>query len=74
MPCTITKTIRGRKYTYFVYFEDGKTKQKYCGQVGSKQAKRRALEIEYELLEKKRDEISSRMATIKRKMPKRDTS
>lgn len=64
----ITKNVRGKKYTYYEYFEDGKTIQKYCGQLGSKQAKRRALEIEYELLKKKRDIISDRMDAIKKEM------
>ena len=44
----LTKTIRGNRYMYYEYFEDGKTIQKYCGPNGSRQAKVRSLEIEYQ--------------------------
>ena len=50
---TFTKTIKGRKYTYFEYFEEGKTVQKYCGPIDSDGAKKKALEFEYSMLYKK---------------------
>ena len=65
---TITKTVRGNKYTYYEYFEDGKTVQKYCGPEGSRRAKVRSLEIEYRLLEKKRMIVTGRMSAIKKEM------
>ena len=68
MAGTITKTVRGNKYTYYEYFEDGKTIQKYCGPDGSRRAKVRSLEIEYRLLEKKHMIIAGRMSAIKKEM------
>ena len=65
---TITKTVRGNKYTYYEYFEDGKTVQKYCGPKGNRQAMVKALEIEYRLLEKKRMIMTRRMSAIKKEM------
>ena len=68
MAGTITKTVRGHRYTYFEYFEDGKTVQKYCGPEGSRKAKIKALELEYGLLEKRRTAIVERMASVKDEM------
>ena len=65
---TITKTVRGNRYTYYEYFEDGKTVQKYCGPEGSRRAKVRSLEIEYRLLEKRQTTITERMASVKKEI------
>jgi len=64
MPGTITKTVRGRKYTYFEYFEDGRTVQKYCGPSGSARSKSTALRMEYQLLKDRRDKMHDRMREI----------
>ena len=68
MAGTITKTVKGRRYIYFEYFEDGKTVQKYCEPEGSSQARVKALEIEYRLLEKRQMIVIKRMASVKKKM------
>ena len=68
MAGTITKTVKGRRYVYFEYFEDGKTVQKYCGPEGSRQARIKSLEIEYLLLEKRQTNITERMGAIKKEM------
>ena len=68
MAGTITKTVRGNRYTYYEYFEDGKTVQKYCGPEGSRRAKVRSLEIEYRLLEKRQTTITERMASVKKEI------
>ena len=65
---TITKTVKGRRYIYFEYFEGGKTVQKYCGPEGSRQARIKSLEIEYLLLEKRQTNITERMEAIKKEM------
>ena len=72
MAGTITKTVKGRRYVYFEYFEDGKTVQKYCGPEGSRQARIKSLEIEYRLLEKRQMIIAERMASVKREMESMD--
>ena len=68
MAGTITKTIQGRKYTYFEYFDGKKTVQKYCGPEGSRQARIKALRMEYDLLKSRRDECSERMKAINEKI------
>ena len=68
MAGTITKTVKGRRYVYFEYFEDGKTVQKYCGPEGSRQARIKSLEIEYRLLEKRQAAIAERMTSVKKEM------
>ena len=65
---TITKTVKGRRYAYYEYFEDGKTVQKYCGPEGSKQARIKSLEIEYRLLEERQMIVTERMASIKKEI------
>ena len=65
---TITKTVRGNKYTYYEYFEDGKTVQKYCGPEGSDQGRLKALAFEYEHVKVKRDALNERLSRIKKDM------
>lgn len=64
MPGTITKTVHGRKYTYFEYFEGGRTVQKYCGPAGSAKSKSTALKMEYQFLKDRRDRMYDRMREI----------
>ena len=65
---TITKTIKGKKYTYFEYFEDGKTVQKYCGALGSDRARKVALQYEYEIVKEKKDAMVRRLAEIREEL------
>ncbi len=66
----ISKKIRGKKYTYFEYFENGKTVQKYCGPEGSAKSKKTALQYEYSLLKSKRDEMIQKMKMVKEEQRK----
>lgn len=68
MASIITKTVRGKKYEYLEYFEDGKTVQTYCGPAGSAKASARALQLEYEWLGRKKGVITDRMAAIKKEI------
>ena len=55
-------------YLYFEYFEDGATKQKYCGPEGSDRSKIKALVFEYEFVKAKRDALNERLSRIKMDM------
>ena len=70
MAGTITKTVKGRRYVYFEYFEDGKTVQKYCGLEGSDSGRLKALEFEYEYFKGKRDALNERLDKIKAEIEK----
>ena len=62
---TIIKKIGGKRYLYFEYFEDGATKQKYCGPEGTDRSKIKALVFEYEFVKAKRDALNERLSRIK---------
>ena len=68
MSGTIIKKIGGKRYLYFEYFEDGATRQKYCGPEGSYQGKLKALAFEYEHVKVKRDALNERLSKIKKEM------
>ena len=68
MAGTIIKKVDGKRYLYFEYFEDGTTKQKYCGPDGSDSGRLKALEFEYEYVKAKRDALNERLLRIKRDM------
>ena len=72
MAGTIVKTTNGRRYAY-EYFEDGKTVQKYCEPEGSRQAKIKSPEIEYQLLEKRQANITKKMIAIKKEIERVET-
>lgn len=57
----IIKTINGSRYEYYEYFQDGKTIQKYCGPEGSVKARKMALELEYDILKKKKADVIEMM-------------
>ena len=68
MAGTIVKKVGGKRYLYFEYFEDGITKQRYCGPEGSDDARLKALEFEYEYVKGKRDALNDKLSEIKSKM------
>ena len=70
MAGTIIKKVNGRRYLYFEYFEDGISKQKYCGSDGSDSGRLKALEFEYEYVKGKRDALNERLYKIKTEMKK----
>ena len=68
MSSTIIKKIGGKRYLYFEYFEDGATRQKYCGPEGTDRSKIKALVFEYEFVKAKRDALNERLSKIKEDM------
>ena len=70
MAGTIIKKVDGKRYLYFEYFEDGATKQRYCGPEGSDSGRLKALEFEYEYVKGKRDALNERLGKIKAEMKK----
>ena len=61
MPITI-KNIRNTRYIYFVYHDKNEGKQKHvcCGADSNPEAKRKAIRLEIELLEKQSLEIDKK--------------
>ena len=66
MSGTIIKKIGGKKYVYFEYYEDGATRQKYCGPEGSDQGRLKALAFEHEHVKAKRDALNERLSKIEK--------
>ena len=70
MAGTIIKKVDGKRYLYFEYFEDGTTRQRYCGPDGSDSGRLKALEFEYEYFKGKRDALNERLDKIKAEIEK----
>ena len=68
MSGTIIKKIGGKRYVYFEYYEDGATRQKYCGPEGSGRGRLKALAFEHEHVKAKRNALNERLSKIKKDM------
>lgn len=60
---TTSKTIKGKEYLYFVYYDSKTNKKKeiYCGSTSNPLSKKIALEYEIEKLKEKRDKITEKI-------------
>jgi hypothetical protein len=65
MPTT-TKTVKGKQYLYYSYYDPDEQKKKeiYCGQSDTKEAKQKALEIELEQLKKQKKALVKKILKI----------
>ena len=52
-----TKMIKNRKYLYYVIYEDGKQKAKYCGLASKPESEKKALDFEISELKNKKEII-----------------
>jgi len=69
---TTTKTVKGKQYLYYSYYDPDEQKKKeiYCGQSDTKEAKRKALEFELEQLKNQRKELVQKINEIEMKLAK----
>ncbi|MBI5146781.1 MAG: hypothetical protein HZA84_06125 [Thaumarchaeota archaeon] len=58
------REIRGNKYLYFTYYEDGKKQEVYCGLASSSEAKRKALQSELDYLKRQKKELIEKISKI----------
>jgi hypothetical protein len=65
MPTT-TKTVKGKQYLYYSYYDSDEQKKKeiYCGQCDTKEAKRKALEFELEQLKKQKKKLLEKISKL----------
>ena len=67
---TTTKTVKGRTYLYFTYY-DPNTKSKketYCGLAGNPRSTKNALEFESNRLKKQQKNLSNRIMALDKKI------
>lgn len=67
---TATKTVKGRTYLYFTYY-DPNTKSKkeiYCGLADNPNSTKNALEFESNKLKKQKKSISSKITELDKKI------
>lgn len=71
MPTT-TKTVKGKQYLYYSYYDQDEQKKKevYCGQSETKEAKRKALEVELAYLKKQKQTLARKINEIETKLTK----
>jgi hypothetical protein len=69
---TTTKTVKGKQYLYYSYYnsDEQKKKEVYCGQSGTQEAKRKALELELVQLRNQRKELIQKINEIETKLAK----
>ncbi|MCH7648170.1 MAG: hypothetical protein IIA83_06155 [Thaumarchaeota archaeon] len=67
MPTRI-KEISGNKYLYYVYYEDGKKKDVYCGLASSPESKRKALELKLEHLREQKKSLTQHIIEVENKL------
>ena len=65
MGSTTTKTIKGNEYLYYVYYENRKKKEVYCGLASDKQSEKKALQFEMEQLENQKKSLSQKVVEFK---------
>lgn len=64
------REIKGNKYLYYTYYEDGKKQEVYCGLASSSEAKRKALEVELEQLKQQKKNLTDKIIDIENKLKK----
>ncbi|WP_205098178.1 hypothetical protein [Candidatus Nitrosotenuis uzonensis] len=64
------REIKGNKYLYYTYYEDGKKQEVYCGLASSSEAKRKALEAELDYLKKQKGVLLQRINETESKLNK----
>ena len=69
MPTRI-KDVNGSEYLYYVYYEDGKKKDVYCGLASKTESKEKALSLEMEDLGRKKKIIVEKMEKLSLKLNK----
>lgn len=72
MPVT-TKNVKGKQYVYYSYYDTNEQKKKeiYCGGIGTKEAKQKALESELEYLKKQKQDLVEKIRQIESQLSKR---
>lgn len=71
MPTT-TKTVKGKRYLYYSYYDPDEQKKKeiYCGGIDTKEAKRKVLEAELEYLKKQKQDLVDKINETETKLSK----
>lgn len=64
------REIKGNKYLYFTYYENGKKQEVYCGLASDMKSKRKALETELEYLKKQKNVLSEKIQEVELKLSK----
>ena len=64
MPTRI-KEINGSRYIYYIYYEDGKKKDVYCGLTSKPESKRKALELELQQLMEQSKQLAKKIENRK---------
>ena len=67
---TTTKTIKGNEYRYYVYYENRKKKEVYCGLVSDVQSEKKALQFELENLKVQKKNLTQKVINVESKLKK----
>ena len=62
------KTVNGRGYLYYSYWDDGKKVAQYCGRADDPNAQRKARELELADLKDLRDRVDKKIKALRSQM------
>ncbi len=65
---TSVKTIKGKQYLYYTYYDQGKKRDMYCGLASNVQSEKKALQFELERLKKQKKSLSQKVIELEAKM------
>ncbi len=65
---TSVKTIKGKQYLYYTYYDQGKKRDMYCGVASDVTSEKKALQFELEHLKEQEKSLSQKVIEIETKM------
>ena len=66
MGSIVTRARQNKDYLYYVYYDDGKRVEKYCGLKSDLEAQKKIKKIHYEKLIKQRKELDKEIAELQK--------
>ena len=67
MGSIIVKTIKGRKYLYFVHYVDKKKIEKYCGPALKSESQKKVTQLAIEVLKKQKRVLTARIHKLEKR-------
>ena len=68
MASVVTKTILGKRYVYYSYYNNGKKKEKYCGVEYEPSTERKIVQIQIEHIREQRKSLLQESKSLENKL------
>ena len=64
------KTIKGKKYLYYIISENGKKRAIYCGLASKIESEKKTLELELQYLKLQKKDLTQKVVMVERQLKK----